>query len=207
MLVMGDEDTSVVTRARNKLSILHRNYQFYLDRTTPHSFHRWLTTAVLFIIFSLRVIMAQGYFVVAYALCIYLLNLLLLFLSPRFDPTGELFGVPDESEDGAPISNIQGLNPDLAPGAALLPTGRDDEFRPFVRRLPEFRCWHNSTRAILVAIFCSMFSVFDLPVFWPILLFYFVTLTIVTLRRQISHMIKYKYVPFDFGKKVYTPAS
>jgi hypothetical protein len=44
----------------------------------------------------------------------------------------------------------------------------------------------------------------DLPVFWPILLFYFIVLTFLTMRRQIAHMIKYKYVPFDIGKKQYT---
>lgn len=45
-------------------------------------------------------------------------------------------------------------------------------------------------------------SMFDVPVFWPILLLYWCILFFVTMKRQIMHMIKYKYVPFSFGKKV-----
>ncbi|MBA0734994.1 hypothetical protein Gogos_018879, partial [Gossypium gossypioides] len=49
----------------------------------------------------------------------------------------------------------------------------------------------------------TFFSVFDVPVFWPILLFYWIMLFILTMRKQILHMIKYKYVPFSFGKQVF----
>jgi hypothetical protein len=40
-------------------------------------------------------------------------------------------------------------------------------------------------------------------VFWPILLLYFIVLFVITMKRQIRHMIKYKYVPFSFGKATY----
>lgn len=39
----------------------------------------------------------------------------------------------------------------------------------------------------------TLFSVFDIPVFWPILVFYFCILTFITLKRQVGHMRKYKY--------------
>ena len=42
----------------------------------------------------------------------------------------------------------------------------------------------------------------DVPVFWPILLCYWIVLFILTMKRQIMHMIKYKYVPFSTGKQV-----
>jgi hypothetical protein len=48
----------------------------------------------------------------------------------------------------------------------------------------------------------TFFSVFDVPVFWPILLMYWFILFFVTMKRQIKHMIKYKYLPFTWGKKV-----
>lgn len=48
----------------------------------------------------------------------------------------------------------------------------------------------------------TFFSVFDIPVFWPILLLYWFVLFFVTMKRQIRHMIKYRYIPFTFGKKV-----
>ena len=40
----------------------------------------------------------------------------------------------------------------------------------------------------------TFFTVFDIPVFWPILLLYFVALLFLTMKRQIRHMIKHKYV-------------
>ena len=46
-------------------------------------------------------------------------------------------------------------------------------------------------------------NMFNVPVFWPILLLYFIALFTLTMKRQIKHMIKYKYVPFSFGKTRY----
>ena len=45
----------------------------------------------------------------------------------------------------------------------------------------------------------------------PILVVYFVVLFSISMKRQIRHMIKYKYLPFSFGKprfgKAVRPAS
>lgn len=57
-------------------------------------------------------------------------------------------------------------------------------------------------RAFVIGFLMTFFEVFDVPVFWPILLFYWVMLFLLTMRKQIQHMIKYKYVPFSFGKQV-----
>lgn len=75
--------------------------------------------------------------------------------------------------------------------------------RPFARRLPEFKFWHSCTRSVLIAICMTFFSIFDVPVFWPILLLYFIVLFFITMKRQINHMIKHRYVPFSFGKTTY----
>jgi hypothetical protein len=99
---------------------------------------------------------------VAYTLGIYLLNIFLAFITPKFDPSLE----QDEGmEDGT---------------AGGLPTKQDDEFRPFVRRLPEFKFWHSATRAIVIGFTCSFFRAFDLPVFWPILVMYWFLLFVLT---------------------------
>lgn len=37
-----------------------RQYQFYLDRSTPHIAYRWVATAGLFGVFALRIVLAQG---------------------------------------------------------------------------------------------------------------------------------------------------
>ncbi len=49
----------------------------------------------------------------------------------------------------------------------------------------------------------TFFSMFDVPVFWPILLVYFVALFGLTMRNQIAHMLKHKYIPFSWGKARY----
>ena len=42
---------------------------------------------------------------------------------------------------------------------------------------------------------------FDIPVFWPILLMYWFILLFVTMKRQVKHMIKHRYLPFSWGKQ------
>lgn len=61
---------------------------------------------------------------------------------------------------------------------------------------------YSFTKAFCIAFVMTFFSAFDVPVFWPILLCYWIVLFVLTMRRQIAHMIKYKYVPFNIGKQV-----
>lgn len=73
-----------------------------------------------------------------------------------------------------------------------LPTKSTDEFKPFVRRLPEFKFWHTATRAVVLAFLCSWSEIFNLPVFWPVLVVYWLILVVLTMRRQIQHMLSKK---------------
>ncbi|KAI0902322.1 retrieval of early ER protein Rer1 [Annulohypoxylon nitens] len=171
-------------------SKLQRQYQSLLDQSTPFVLYRWVGTGVFLGIFFLRVLLAQGWYIVAYALGIYLLNLFLAFLQPKFDPSNDM--LDNEMEDGS---------------AGGLPTKQDEEFRPFIRRLPEFKFWHEATRAIAIGFVCSWFEIFNVPVFWPVLVMYWIILFVLTMRKQIQHMIKYRYVPFSFGKAKYGKSS
>lgn len=94
-----------------------RAFQYYLDRSTPLPAQRWLGTLAVASIYILRVYYVQGFYVVSYGLGIYLLNLLIGFLSPKVDPELEVLS------------------------GASLPTKGSDEFKPFIRRLPEFKFW------------------------------------------------------------------
>ncbi|PFH52121.1 hypothetical protein AMATHDRAFT_2371 [Amanita thiersii Skay4041] len=181
-------DSSPLNSISSQYTKIQRQYQQTLDRWTPHILYRWLGTAGLLSIFMLRILIAQGWYIVCYAHAIYLLNLLLAFLQPKFDPSLQEDLLADEIEEGGDV-------------VSPLPSQRDDEFRPFVRRLPEWQFWLSSTRATVVALFCTLSEVFDVPVYWPILVIYFFVLFTLTMRRQIQHMIKYKYVPFDIGRK------
>lgn len=175
-------------------------YQTLLDRLVPFRMERWVALCIaLFLLFA-RIVLARGYFVVAYALGIYLLNMFLLFLSPKFDPAFMEDEAADSLANNADIGSSASELPALPVNAGVDEAG---EFRPFIRRLPEFKFWHEGMRAACIALFCSFIPVFDIPVFWPILLLYFIMLFVLTMRRQIAHMIKYKYVPFDLGKQSY----
>ena len=85
-----------------------------------------------------------------------------------------------------------------------------DEYKPVIRNLSEFKYWFFSfffffffiteiiqthrqylILVILLSNICISFDIFDLPVFWPFLLFYFVILSIVTCKRLYDHMQKY----------------
>jgi hypothetical protein len=176
-----------------------------VDACTPYRIPRWIAFGVLAALFCLRVITYQGFFVVSYAWAIYLLNIFLLFLTPKFNPSDEegLSNTADLSDGSGSLFDSPQL-PTIGRGRQSSRGATDEEFRPFIRRLPEFKFWYNATWATCVALVCTAFSAFDIPVFWPILLMYFVMLFFLTMRRQIHHMIKYKYIPFDIGKKSYT---
>merc|ERR1711953_1402010 len=114
--------------------------------------------------FLVRIVILQGWYIVTYALFIYHLNLLLAFLTPKIDPA--MAELDAEEDDGL-----------------ALPTRQDEEFRPFIRRLPEFKFWHSASRAIAIAFVCTWFAAFDIPVFWPVLVVYWILLFTLTMRR------------------------
>lgn len=45
---------------------------------------------------------------------------------------------------------------------------------------------HAATKGILVAMACTFFEAFNVPVFWPILVMYFIMLFCITMKRQIK---------------------
>lgn len=114
----GGDDAAAAAPVNKWVHDISRLYQYYLDKTTPHTTYRWIGALVLVAVYALRVYYVQGFYIVSYGLGIYLLNLLIGFLSPLVDPE------MGPSSDGP-----------------LLPTKGSDEFKPFIRRLPEFKFW------------------------------------------------------------------
>ena len=167
---------------------VRRVIQYWLDKSTIHIIPRWSAFSAVLAIFFLRIYVIQGYFIVAYGLGIFLLNNFIAFLSPLEDPTPYGGGGGDD-------------------GMSLPSTDKEGkEYRPFARRLPEFKFWLACTRGTVIAIGMTFLSVFDVPVFWPILLMYFGILFFMTMKRQILHMYKHKYIPLSFGKAKYKNA-
>lgn len=179
-------DETAITRCNDLVSSFQKHHQIFMDRITPLMMPRWIFSGITLSLFLLRVFLGGGWYIICYALGIYYLSLFVDFLSPKFDPDYR--------------STIEDMDPDSGPS---LPTRVNEEFKPFIRRLPEYKFWYLGTRATLVSLFLSLFDAFDLPVYWPILLVYFVILLILTLRKQIQHMMRYSYVPWSTGKTRY----
>lgn len=89
-----------------------RLLQQYLDKSVPHTGPRWAVFTAVVVLYALRVYLLHGFYIVTYGIAIFNLNLVIGFLSPAFDP-----------EEGP-----------------TLPT-TEAEFKPFVRRVPEFKFW------------------------------------------------------------------
>ena len=53
---------------------------------------------------------------------------------------------------------------DAEDDGSALPTSSTDEFKPFVRRLPEFKFWLSTQRAILLAFAATFFQALNIPV-------------------------------------------
>ncbi|CAL56905.1 Retrieval of early ER protein Rer1 [Ostreococcus tauri] len=176
-----DASSSPFAKAKAQLE---RRVQTILDRSVPFIAQRWSFYAFVAFVYAVRAYFLKGYYIVTYGLGIYNLNLLIGFLSPQRDPESLRSG--NDGQDGP-----------------SLPTRNEQEFKPFVRRLPEFKFWWMSLKSIGTA-FCMTFCpVFDVPVFWPILLMYFFMLFFMTMKQQVKHMIKHKYVPFTTGKPTF----
>jgi len=171
------EQSSLLSQARLRL---WQSLQTWHDRLTVYRLSRWTFTLLVLAIYTLRIALIGGYHIISYALAIYLLNLFLGFLTPKFADL-------DTEEEDHPV----------------LPVNEKDEFKPFVRKVPEFRFWESFTFGCVSALICTFVEALDVPVFWPILVVYFITLFVFTMRRQIAHMAKHNYVPWDSGKKAY----
>lgn len=181
MMISSGEDVAEQPFSSRVWASVGRVSNSYLNKSILYAKTRWLLFFSCIALYIFRVYMLSGFFVVTYGLGIYLLNILIGFISPQIDPQTDEYVLP-----------VRG-------GAS----GDSGEFRPFLRQLPEFKAWRSGMCAVLISIGMTFFDIFDLPVFWPILLIYFIMLFVLTMKQQIKRMIKYKYLPFSWGKQTY----
>lgn len=114
---MADDSEMAISNWMNDAS---RMFQYYLDRSTPHALQRWIGTLAISAIYAFRIFYLRGFYLITFVLGFYNLNLLIGFLSPKVDPQTE-----DSDRNRT----------------TLLPTKDSDDFKPFIRRLPEFKFW------------------------------------------------------------------
>jgi hypothetical protein len=150
-----------------------------LNVSIPYTKVRWGVFAFLSLTYVLHIVAHMAWYLVAYCLYIYMLSAFLLFITPLYrQSTAESATSPD----ALPQTEAE----------------HSDEFRPFMRKLPEFQFWHKLTKAQLIAWGVSLLPFTDLPVYWPILAAYFIGLTVYVLAAEAKKWRAEGYVPFDF---------
>ena len=152
------------------------------DKIIIYRAQRWIVAAFLAIVYFIRVFRTKGYYALTYCIGIHFLNSFIGFISPLDDP----------EED------------QLNNGDSYLPQKNNEEFRPFHRKVKEYTFWRIMFWTFLISIPMTFFEAFNIPVFWPLLLVYFILIFFLIMRRQIQHMIKHNYLPWDSGKKTYS---
>ena len=151
------------------------------DKIIIYQLERWLIVMILALIYIIRIVLTKGYYCLTYYIGIHILNSCIGFISPLEDP--EEYDL--NSED------------------SFLPQKNNEEFKPFQRKIKEYTFWSMVCGTLLFSIPMTFFKAFDIPVFWPLLLAYFILIFALVMRRQIQHMIKYHYLPWDAGKMKY----
>ena len=172
------------TPARKLEIKLRQAYQRISDRIVPFRAIRWIVFTLFMILFYIRVIyVLQGFFVVAYGVSIHMIYLLVLMITPLSDP-----------EDH------------VDPGG-LLPTAGSrrgtEDVKAWTPKGLEFKVWRSVLKVLLVGYGCTLFGVFDIPVFWPILVMYFLVLFVTLIGGRVQDMVSKKYVPWTTNKPKY----
>ena len=156
-------------------------YNLIKDKIIIYNIERWLLALALALIYVIRVLITKGYYCLTYCICIHILNAFIGFISPLEDP--------EEFE--------------LNNNDSYLPQKNNEEFKPFQRKVKEYTFWSIVFCTFLFSIPLTFIRAFNIPVFWPLLLFYFVLIFYLVMKKQIQHMIKYHYLPWDAGKAKY----
>ena len=169
-----------------QLRILRNFFRKHIDSLVIHKSRRWTAFAAVLGLFLFRMVYHQGYFAVCYILGFYILQNVILFLTPSSLPS-----IQDEEENEEHVYDI--------PDTQLEKS--EDSSKPIIRKLGEFNLWKKLMLGALVSLFTTFFEVLDFPVFWPILMFYFVFVALSIGIKQRRHMKKYGYSLSDFFKK------
>lgn len=191
---------SVLRKVESAILWIDRTRMAVLDWSSSRTYLRWSYFTFFFFIFWHHVFHDGMHYVIAYMYAVYLLNILLRFITPLdFE---DLCAAHEEAHGGTTLPSNERETSKVTL-EKLRSADNMYEFKPFMRQMNEFNFWLCAVRASHLVTICMHFEALDLPVFWPLLVLYFVILFTTTMRQQVQNMIKYKYIPFNFGKRSY----
>lgn len=158
-----------------------------IDKLAVHRRMRWGAFALVFTAFSYRMVSLDGYYAAMYLLGFYIIQNLIQYITPSELPT-----IQEEEEMGAAVYDIP---------ESVTVNRSDDNSKPILRKLGEFKLWKKIFLAASICFLATFVEALDVPVFWPILLFYFLFVLVSVVARQYQHMRRYGYTLGDFFKK------
>lgn len=158
--------------------------QLMLDKLSPRIGLRWTIFGLVLFIYALKVLVAGTHHLISYCVGVYLFHGLVLFATPKDESIPDPFEVDEEFEEN-PQYNI-----DRA----------DSNLRPFIRNMPEYAFWTHCMSVVLVSFVLTLTKFTDIPVYTPILVFYFIFMALATVIKLWQHSKKYNYSPFFQGK-------
>lgn len=151
-----------------------------MDKLVLKRRERWIFAVSLLLCYYLRIVFIRSHYLFTYGLSLNLLYLLIKFLTPLNDEIPDIFDEIDVDFE--------------------IPKNIDNEFKPFIRRLPEYDLWLEFVKRTTGIFFLTFFDLFDIPVYVPVLVFYFVMIAFLSAKSLYKHMKKYNYNPFYENK-------
>lgn len=147
-------------------------YKHYLDKTMRYPLQRWIIWFVLLAYYGYRIYTCQGFYLITYALGLYILNLFLGFVSPLV-PILLVFlmfhrriqnSMMTMKEIYCLLRRLMNSSPSFVVFQSS-PSGMHFPSSLFSR--------YESIKMILMSLLMTFNKAFDVPVFWPILVVYF----------------------------------
>ena len=157
-------------------------WKIYLRKIDKYIFYiktRWTLSFLGLCFYIYRISILGGFHVISYIMGLYILHLGVQFFQPLGLPSIDDDIIDNEVYEDLPISGQTPSN--------------NDDFKPLIRSVSEFKFWQNVSFCVGIAIVCTYFKMLDLPVFWPFLLVYFIVLLLLTVRKMLLHMNHFNY--------------
>lgn len=147
-------------------------YKHYLDKTMRYPLQRWIIWFVLLAYYGYRIYACQGFYLITYALGLYILNLFLGFVSPLVPILLVFFIFHRRIQNSMMTMKEIYCLPRRPMNSSHLfvvfqssPSGMHFPSSLFSR--------YESIKMILMSLLMTFNKAFDVPVFWPILVVYF----------------------------------
>ena len=129
----------------------------------------------------------HGFYVVGYIQGLTLLN---LFFESIYSTTNT-----DQSEQGQeevnelPLHTIKDIE---APPSPIFIENEQE-----IQLSGDVRLWYSFMITIVISLICALIPALDIPVFWPLLLIYFLAIFILTMREPLWIMLTKSYTPMN----------